>query len=227
IVLLLAANLREAFLNFPRHKFLPEEVPEELAWQDKSLGMYEIEIPGAGICRITQSQPTFVLEMLAHLSLNDGLGSILEIGCGTGWVMSMLSRFTDHVYGSDVFSDICNLCNENLALHNIKSAEAHCVEFGTVGIPQYAPYDRIIANCGMNFLDLHRVISQLAPKGIAVVPIRVLSITLEEVLRMNPELIGIAAIPNRDLCVLHKITRFDTDEVRVERITTCTFVPFL
>ena len=115
------------------------------------------------------SQPCTVAVMLDRLLARDG-DRVLEIGTGTGYNAALLcSRLGDDCVTS---IDIDPRLTEQ-ARANLRSAgyepRLH-VGDGSSGVPEAAPFDRIIATCSVGQIPAAWV-DQLAPGGRLVVPL--------------------------------------------------------
>ncbi|HEY8371171.1 MAG TPA: methyltransferase domain-containing protein [Pseudonocardiaceae bacterium] len=96
----------------------------------------------------SSSQPALMVRMLEALDLQDGQ-RVLEIGTGTGYNAGLLChRLGDErVYSVDVEPDLVQAARDRLALLGYHPTLAACD--GAGGLPEYAPYDRIIATCSV------------------------------------------------------------------------------
>jgi protein-L-isoaspartate O-methyltransferase len=96
----------------------------------------------------SSSQPSLMARMLAELRVADG-DRVLEIGAGTGYNAALLA----HRLGDGLVTTV------DLEPEITESARAHLAAAGhrpTVvtgdgsrGVPEHAPYDRIIATCAL------------------------------------------------------------------------------
>lgn len=117
------------------------------------------------------SQPTMVALMLAQLGVRPG-HRVLEIGAGTGWNAALLA----HLVGSggavdtiDVDAAIAAEAEANLAGAGVRGVTVHIGD-GWDGLPDRAPFDRVIATVGVWDLSPGWV-RQLAVKGALVAPL--------------------------------------------------------
>lgn len=129
----------EAFRDVDRAHFVPEEY-RRLAYDDAAFPI------GYGA---TISQPYTVAFMLELLSPAPG-NIILDIGSGSGWATALLAHITGEagkVYGMDVSSDLVRASENRIGYHYPELLER--ISFFSMnaknGLPQYAPYDRIMA----------------------------------------------------------------------------------
>lgn len=102
----------EVLGKIPREQFVPR------AYQ--LLAFADVEIPiGHGESMMT---PTVEGRVLQALNL-DGLGRVLEIGTGTGFLTACLARLCDHVTSIDIYEDFLKRAGENLADTGIENVD--------------------------------------------------------------------------------------------------------
>ncbi|NUP20895.1 MAG: methyltransferase domain-containing protein [Streptomyces sp.] len=156
---------REAFAAVPRHLFVPYYYVGvaggyERRWgQSPDPGARERWVRGAyadtplatrlrdGDLVSSSSQPSLMAMMLAALEVKDG-NRVLEIGAGTGYNAALLA----HRLGDDGLVTTVDLEPEitESARQHLAAAGYHPVVVtgdGARGVPERAPFDRIIATC--------------------------------------------------------------------------------
>ncbi|URN12290.1 methyltransferase domain-containing protein [Streptomyces radiopugnans] len=152
---------RAAFETVPRHVFVPSihEQAEDGRWatitpenphyweavySDRALTTQLAD----GTPTSSSSQPSLMLEMLHALDVADG-HRVLEVGTGTGYNAALLShRLGDsRVTTMDVDPDLTGAAARRLGEAGHHPAVR--VGDGAHGVPDRAPYDRIIATCGL------------------------------------------------------------------------------
>jgi protein-L-isoaspartate(D-aspartate) O-methyltransferase len=155
---------REAFEAVPRHLFVPYyyvgavggyerrwgESPDPRTREKWVRGAYA-DAPLATRLRdgelvSSSSQPSLMAMMLAELRVRDG-DRVLEIGAGTGYNAALLAHRLgdDRVTTVDLEPEITEAARGHLA-----AAGYHPVVVtgdGARGVPERAPYDRIIVTC--------------------------------------------------------------------------------
>ncbi|MEU0967597.1 methyltransferase domain-containing protein [Streptomyces sp. NPDC005917] len=158
---------REAFEAVPRHLFVPYyyvagargyerrwgETPDPEARERWVRGAYE-DVPLAtrlrdGELMSSSSQPSLMARMLVALRVADG-HRVLEIGAGTGYNAALLAhRLGDDnlVTTVDVDPEITESARRHLAAAG--SRPAVVTGDGARGVPERAPFDRIIATCAL------------------------------------------------------------------------------
>lgn len=94
------------------------------------------------------SMPALMTRMLEALDIHDG-HNVLEIGAGAGYNVALLShRLGDqHVFAIDIEPNLIRLARERLA--RIGYHPTLVTADGSNGLPEHAPYDRIIVTCSV------------------------------------------------------------------------------
>ncbi|MFG2787170.1 methyltransferase domain-containing protein [Streptomyces sp. NPDC048419] len=159
---------REAFAAVPRHLFVPYyyvgvvggyerrwgESPDPRTREKWMRGAYA-DAPLAtrlrdGELLSSSSQPSLMAMMLAELRVEDG-DRVLEIGAGTGYNAALLA----HRLGDDGLVTTVDLEPEitESARRHLEAAGHHPAVVtgdGARGVPERAPFDRIIVTCALN-----------------------------------------------------------------------------
>ena len=150
-------NVIVAFEKVDRHKFI-----ESFMW-DKAY----LDIPLKIKCDQTISQPFTVAFQTQLLQIQKG-DKVLEIGTGSGFQATILSAMGAKVYTIErqegLFKDTSKFLEE--IDHKIFTFFGD----GFNGIPQYAPYDKIIVTCGAPNIP-KSLLNQLKTNGIMVIPV--------------------------------------------------------
>ncbi|MFF9812101.1 methyltransferase domain-containing protein [Streptomyces sp. NPDC014006] len=177
---------REAFAAVPRHLFVPSyyvgvpggyerrwgEHPDPAARERWLRGAYD-DTPLAtrlrdGELLSSSSQPSLMATMLVALRPADG-DRVLEIGAGSGYNAALLSYRLgeENVVTIDLDPDITESARRHL-----DAAGYHPLVVtgdGARGVPGHAPYDRIIATCGLPVIP-RAWLAQCRPGGRVVTP---------------------------------------------------------
>ncbi|MGI8308795.1 ATP-grasp peptide maturase system methyltransferase [Saccharopolyspora hattusasensis] len=159
---------RAAVEGTPRHEFVPAYyVHEGGGWQlaetstpagreawlslvySNAVLITALSEGDAGqVVRSSSSQPGLMTRMLEALDVHDGQ-RVLEIGTGTGYNAALLSHRLgdDRVFSVDVDDDLVEAARSRLAA--IGYQPTLVTVDGAGGLPEHAPFDRIIATCSV------------------------------------------------------------------------------
>jgi protein-L-isoaspartate(D-aspartate) O-methyltransferase len=121
----------------------------------------------------TNSQPRTVEAMLRLLDVRPG-DRVLDVGSGSGWTTALLAQLTGpqgSVIGVELVPELAAWGAENLARTPYDWASIHHAVGGVLGIPEAAPYDRILVSAEAMELP-QELVDQLAEDGRIVVPVR-------------------------------------------------------
>jgi protein-L-isoaspartate(D-aspartate) O-methyltransferase len=156
--LLRSRRVIKAFEDVPRENFLPDSL-KGLAYSDTPL-----PIPGGQ----TISAPHMVAVMSEYLDVKAN-HKILEIGTGSGYQAAILSRMAlrGKVYTLEVVLELTDFAKKNLA--GYKNVRVFSGD-GSIGLPEYVPYDRIIATAGCPGIP-RPWMDQLKEEGKIVAPV--------------------------------------------------------
>lgn len=155
---------RAAFEEVPRHLFVPYYYVGsvggfERVWcEDPDPSSRERWLRGAyadaplatrvrdGELVSSSSQPSLMAKMLTELEVRDG-DAVLEIGAGTGYNAALLAHRLGEglVTTIDLDPEITESARQHLATAGYHPAVV--TGDGTRGVPERAPFDRIIATC--------------------------------------------------------------------------------
>jgi protein-L-isoaspartate(D-aspartate) O-methyltransferase len=162
-----------AFLNVPRHLFLPDE-PLDKVYSDVAIVRKRGE---EGQWTSSSSQPAIMAIMLEQLDLKPGQ-RVLEIGTGTGFNAALIASIVGadgKVVTVDIQPDLIEYARERLNAAGYDWVET-VVGDGGYGYPDGAPYDRIILTVASDVItpawkeqlasggDLSCLLPSLAPK---------------------------------------------------------------
>ncbi|MGO9512805.1 MAG: protein-L-isoaspartate(D-aspartate) O-methyltransferase [Steroidobacteraceae bacterium] len=131
-----SASVLAAMRSVPREAFLPKELGE-FAYDDSPLPI------AAGQ---TISQPYIVAMMTEALELEGG-ETVLEIGTGSGYAASVLSRIAKDVYTVERIGQLAEKSASTLAELGYRNVHVLHAD-GTRGWPDHAPYDAIVVAAG-------------------------------------------------------------------------------
>jgi len=152
------SRLLEAIRQIPRHLFV-KPLMEEMAYEDCPLPIGEGQ---------TISQPYIVALMTSLLNLKGG-ENILEIGTGSGYQAAILGRLAKTVHTIERHKSLAQQAEAILKRINIQNVIVH-VGDGSVGLPQYAPYEGIMITAAMPEVS-EILLKQLTEGGRLVAPV--------------------------------------------------------
>jgi protein-L-isoaspartate(D-aspartate) O-methyltransferase len=147
----------DAMMNVPRHYFI------DGAFLEKAYSDFAFPI-GEGQ---TISQPSTVAIQTTLLDLKEG-DKVLEIGTGSGYQTAVLCQFNVKVYSIERQKVLYQKTRKLLQKLGCK-AETFYGD-GYKGLPQFAPFDKIIITCGAPSIP-EALIEQLKPGGKMIIPV--------------------------------------------------------
>ncbi len=148
----------EAMRTVPRERFMPHSIRHD-AYEDRALPI---------ACGQTISQPYIVAHMTELLDLRPS-SRVLEVGTGTGYQTAILTRLCRQVYSVERIRELHDQAADVLASLNIENVTL-LVADGSTGLPQYAPYDRILVTAATPHVP-QLLVEQLAVNGRMVLPV--------------------------------------------------------
>ncbi|MFJ9838934.1 methyltransferase domain-containing protein [Kitasatospora sp. NPDC101155] len=191
----LSSRVVEAFLNVPRHPFVPVFYREEgglhrpwwaadaadEAWLREVYAdqVLVTEVDGVhaedagpegrrGVATSSSTLPSLMADMLDALDVRPG-DQVLEIGTGTGYNAALLC----HLAGASGVTTVDRtdqlVATARSRLHQAGFEPTVVRADGADGHPSGAPYDRIIATCSVRRLP-QAWLDQCAPGGLIVAP---------------------------------------------------------
>ena len=183
-------EVEDAMLSIRREDFVPPSV-RRYAYDDTPLEI------GFGQ---TISAPHMVAMMCEELELKKGL-KILEIGAGSGYHAAVISRIIGEegkVYSIERIAELAEFARKNLEKAGIKNVEVIEGD-GSLGLPEYAPYDRILVTCSAPDIP-EPLIEQLKEGGIILIPVgRTFSVLIKGIKKgkrlERKEICGCAFVP--------------------------------
>jgi protein-L-isoaspartate(D-aspartate) O-methyltransferase len=156
-----AGRIEEAFAVTPRTAFLPRD-QRRFAGVDRALPIG---------WRQTNSQPTTVRNMLALLDVREGQ-RVLDVGSGSGWSAALLAHLVGpggEVIGVEMVPELVEFGRRNLSDLHVPARIEQAAD-GVLGLPDEAPFDRILVSAGAQTLPLS-LVDQLVMGGVLVVPV--------------------------------------------------------
>lgn len=147
-----------AFRNIDRKIFVPKEY-EDYAYYDQPLPI------GFGQ---TISAPHMVA-IMTELLEPKCMDKVLEIGSGSGYQASILSKLVKIVYTIELESGLIEIAKRNFKKANINNVKLIHGD-GSNGYQKMAPYDKIIVTCASQSIP-KPLIKQLKDNGIILIPV--------------------------------------------------------
>ncbi|MBZ5763711.1 methyltransferase domain-containing protein [Rhizobium sp. VS19-DR104.2] len=175
-------ELKNAYFDLPRHEFIDrfklindsslrsstDEGSMEQIYSNQPL-MY---VRGDGsTLHASNSEPAFILHLLSLLDVKPGQ-TVLEIGCGTGWLLALISRLIGQegrAVGVEIEPILGSKAQQNLSRLGINNAEVLIQDGNTSEFDQ--KFDRVIFTASTYFLP-EFLWNAVADGGKVVVPFR-------------------------------------------------------
>jgi len=148
----------EALGDVPRHLFVPDDQRLH-AYEDRALPIASGQ---------TISQP-YMVAIMTELLGAEAHHRVLEIGTGSGYQTVVLSRLSKQVITIERHPELARMAGrvfEQLGLTNVDIR----VGDGTEGLPEEAPFDRILVTAGAPSIP-ESLKAQLADTGRLVLPV--------------------------------------------------------
>ena len=142
----------------PRERFVEAEFADS-AFADQALPIS---------CGQTISQPYVVAYMTEQLSVRPH-HRVLEVGTGSGYQAAVLSRLAREVVSIERYRTLADQARERLQALGYSNVEV-VVGDGLAGVPERAPYDRIMVTAAAEHVP-ETLLDQLADNGIMLLPL--------------------------------------------------------
>jgi protein-L-isoaspartate(D-aspartate) O-methyltransferase len=121
----------------------------------------------------TNSQPRTVEAMLRLLDVRLGQ-HVLDVGAGSGWTTALLAHLTGptgSVVGVELVPELAEWGGANLSSTTYDWASIRTATPQVLGVPESAPYDRILVSADATALP-QSLVEQLGEDGRMVLPVR-------------------------------------------------------
>lgn len=183
-----SSKWRAALEQVPRHVFVPSFYDQqtdgnwietnsdspswlEKVYENKPLITALAPLPSGNLVTVSSStKPGLMIRMLESLDICDD-SRVLEIGTGTGYNAGLLAhRLGDqNVYSVDIDNDLVETARIRLA--GLGYLPTLVATHGGHGLPEHAPYDRIIATCSVPLIPWAWA-DQVKPGGLVLVDLK-------------------------------------------------------
>jgi protein-L-isoaspartate(D-aspartate) O-methyltransferase len=152
------ARILHAFERVPRHVFLSEE-QKDIAYDDRAVPLEEEQ---------TVSQPSMIAIMLDALKCEPEQRA-LEVGAGSGYAAALLGELVAEVHAIELRPALAARARANLDRSGARNVQI-AVGDGSLGLPEHAPYDRILVSAAPNEVP-PALLEQLAVGGRIAIPV--------------------------------------------------------
>jgi protein-L-isoaspartate O-methyltransferase len=156
-----SSTWRHAFATVPRHLFVPAfhvRTPDgTVSYTDRTPGWLEAvysdetlitRFAPEGLAVSSSTEPSLMALMLESLKVEDGM-RVLEVGTGTGYNAALLSERLGSALVTSVDRDEALVEQARAALSAAGYGPTVAVADGARGYAPGAPYDRVLATCGL------------------------------------------------------------------------------
>ena len=183
------AGVLRAMDKVPRQDFVLPEFAE-IAYADQAMPI---------ACGQTISQPFVVAYMTEQLEVKRE-HRVLEIGTGSGYQAAVLSQLAGAVYSVERYRTLADRARETLKRLGYDNVTVVAGD-GLNGLPEHAPYDRIIVTAAAETIP-EKLVDQLAERGILVLPLgqhdgaqRIVKLTMLPDGRQQQDLLPVRFVP--------------------------------
>jgi protein-L-isoaspartate(D-aspartate) O-methyltransferase len=183
------STVLRAMDEVPREHFV-ENAYADNAYADQALPI---------ACGQTISQPYVVAYMTEQLRVHSD-HRVLEVGTGSGYQTAVLSRLAREVVTVERYRTLAEAARARLATLGYRNVEVR-VGDGLAGVPERAPYDRIMVTAAAETVP-EALVQQLAEGGVMVLPLgphsgtqQLVKLTKGEQGIKQEDLIGVRFVP--------------------------------
>lgn len=176
-----------------------DEVPREHFVESTMIGDAYVDRALPIACGQTISQPYLVAYMTEQLGVEPE-HRVLEVGTGSGYQAAVLSRLAREVVSIERYRTLADLARSRLATLGFRNVDVR-VGDGLLGVPERAPYDRIMVTAAAEAVP-SELVNELADNGVMILPLgphdgaqRLIKITKSKDGLRQEELIGVRFVP--------------------------------
>jgi protein-L-isoaspartate(D-aspartate) O-methyltransferase len=192
-------GLRRRGISDPGVLRAMDEVPREHFVENAFVGSAYADQALPIACGQTISQPYVVAYMTEQLGVRGG-HRVLEVGTGSGYQAAVLSRLADEVVSIERYRTLAEAARKRLSALGYENVDVQ-VGDGLAGVPERAPYDRIIVTAAAETVP-DALVGELAEGGVMVLPLgphagpqRLVKLTKGEQGINQEDLIGVRFVP--------------------------------
>jgi protein-L-isoaspartate(D-aspartate) O-methyltransferase len=182
-------SVLRAMDQVPREHFVESSFTES-AYADQALPI---------ACGQTISQPYVVAYMTEQLRVAPD-HRILEVGTGSGYQAAILSRLAREVISIERYRTLAEAARIRLATLGYDNVEVRVAD-GLLGVPEGAPFDRIIVTAAAEKVP-EDLVAQLAEGGVMVLPLgphggsqQLVKLTKQNLTYEQEDLIAVRFVP--------------------------------
>ena len=175
--------------DVPREQFIDAPLQSE-AYADRALPI---------ACGQTISQPYLVAYMTEKLNVQPE-HRVLEVGTGSGYQAAILSRLAREVISVERYRTLAEAARSRLAALGYDNVDVRVAD-GLLGVPDRAPYDRIMVTAAAETVP-EALVGELAKDGVMILPLgpqdgvqQLVRITKGEGGTKQEDLIGVRFVP--------------------------------
>lgn len=151
-------KLINAIKEVKRHWFVPDSLKTR-AYDDTPIEIAPHQ---------TISQPYIVAFMIDMLNINNN-DRVLEIGTGTGWQTTILSKLAKEVYSIEIRETLKEFAIERINRYGNKNVFLK-IDDGINGWFEKSPFDKIIISCAIEEIP-KKLLDQLSNNGRMILPL--------------------------------------------------------
>lgn len=161
-------NLRRRGIGAPAVLRAMDEVPREHFVMPENIDLAYVDHAMPIACGQTISQPYIVAFMTEQLAIEPD-HRVLEVGTGSGYQAAVLSRLAREVISIERYRTLAETARARLQTLGFNNVHV-IVGDGFAGVPDQAPFDRIIVTAAAETVP-QALVDQLADGGIMILPL--------------------------------------------------------